>query len=60
MKRADFNADEHKEDKYQKVHLFKAKDKADKDFSKPIKDQDGNWISEDNWISYKKTMKEYS
>jgi hypothetical protein len=60
IKRSDFNADDHKEDEYQKVHLFKPKDKADKDFSKPIEDQDGNWISEDNWISYKKTMKEYS
>ena len=60
IKKEDLNISDHKEDEYQKVHLFEAKAKADRDFSKPIKDKDGNWISEDNWVTYQKTMKKYS
>ena len=48
-----------KEGEYQKVHLFNAAEKAIKDFSEPVQDQDGNWISQDNWMSYNKIMKEY-
>ena len=59
IERIDLNTENQKEGEYQKVHLFNAAAKAIKDFSEPVQDQDGNWISQDNWMSYNKIMKEY-
>tara|TARA_B100000287_G_scaffold289941_1_gene273280 strand:- start:2842 stop:3891 length:1050 start_codon:yes stop_codon:yes gene_type:complete len=59
IERIDLNTENQKEGEYQKVHLFNAAEKAKTDFSQPMLDEDGNWISQDNWMSYNKIMKEY-